>query len=291
MRVNSYKRLRGPGWPGLLLLPGLLLAGDRLLRALAGAGIGLGSLTAYGQPAAPPQAFVTTNLDLPADVCLDLATEVPLDLAVFFDVVPQLDEVLIGEILGTQIRAHPGGVEDLVRAGTADTVDVGQRDLHPLVAGKVHAGESCHPRRVSCLVVTRSAPHPSRMAAAPPTGPGLAPGGDTDPVWIGWRGEVVSRRSIGLSISKAVPAHPWRCLWRRFSQITITTPWRRITLHLSQIFLTLAFTFTSSLLVAGPGQRPGPLVVWWCLPCSGRRCGAGTDRRATAPRPPDPRAR
>jgi hypothetical protein len=50
-------------------------------------------------------------------------------------------------------------------------------------------------------------------------------------------------------------------LWRKFSQITITTPWRRITLHLSQIFLTLGFTFTSSLLVTGPGLRPGPLVV------------------------------
>jgi len=93
------------------------------------------------------------------------------------------------------------------------------------------------------------------MAAAPPTGPGLAPGGDTDPVRIGWRGEVVSR---GRSAT-FVLAQPWRCLWRRFSQITITTPWRRITLHLSQIFLTLGFTFTSSLLVAGPGQRPGPL--------------------------------
>src|SRR3954447_4084003 len=38
-------------------------------------------------------------------------------------------------------------------------------------------------------------------------------------------------------------AQPWRCLWRRFSQITMTRPLRRITLHLSQIFLTLGLTF------------------------------------------------
>src|SRR5689334_19262148 len=37
---------------------------------------------------------------------------------------------------------------------------------------------------------------------------------------------------------------PWRCLWRGFSQITMTRPWRRITLHLSQIFFTLGLTFT-----------------------------------------------
>jgi hypothetical protein len=38
-------------------------------------------------------------------------------------------------------------------------------------------------------------------------------------------------------------AQPWRCLCRGFGQITITTPWRRITLHLSQIGLTLGLTF------------------------------------------------
>ena len=42
-------------------------------------------------------------------------------------------------------------------------------------------------------------------------------------------------------------AQPWRCLWRGFSQITMTRPFRRITLHLSQIFLTLGWTFISAL--------------------------------------------
>ena len=40
---------------------------------------------------------------------------------------------------------------------------------------------------------------------------------------------------------------PWRCLCRGFSQITMTLPWRRITLHLSQIFFTLGLTFIESL--------------------------------------------
>src|SRR5260370_9204450 len=39
--------------------------------------------------------------------------------------------------------------------------------------------------------------------------------------------------------------YPCRCLWRGFSQMIRTTPLRRTTLHLSQIFLTLGRTFTS----------------------------------------------
>ena len=38
---------------------------------------------------------------------------------------------------------------------------------------------------------------------------------------------------------------PCRCLWRGFSQMTMTRLWRRITLHLSQMGLTLGLTFTA----------------------------------------------
>jgi hypothetical protein len=37
--------------------------------------------------------------------------------------------------------------------------------------------------------------------------------------------------------------YPCRCLWRGLVQITITTPWRRMVLHFSQIFLTDGLTF------------------------------------------------
>src|SRR3954469_4278975 len=51
---------------------------------------------------------------------------------------------------------------------------------------------------------------------------------------------LVWRAVEALSTARVVgPAQPWRCLWRRFSQITMTRLLRRITLHLSQIFLTL----------------------------------------------------
>src|SRR5205809_4799320 len=52
---------------------------------------------------------------------------------------------------------------------------------------------------------------------------------------------------------------PWRCLWRGLVQITMTRPWRRITLHFSHIFLTLGRTFIGPLLV--PVGDPAPAEV------------------------------
>src|ERR1700740_942543 len=66
----------------------------------------------------------------------------------------------------------------------------------------------------------------------------------------------------------------------------MTRPCRRITLHLSQIGVTLGFTFTAVsilfYLLVG---------LWFGLfTCSGTRCGHGTGRRETTPPPPGPRA-
>jgi hypothetical protein len=58
---------------------------------------------------------------------------------------------------------------------------------------------------------------------------------------------------------------PWRCLCRGSLQMTMTRPWRRMTRHLLQIFLTLGLTFTVlpyfPVRAAAPGRvptRPNP---------------------------------
>ncbi len=53
---------------------------------------------------------------------------------------------------------------------------------------------------------------------------------------------------------QAPEGYPWRCLWRGFSQMIRTTPFRRMILHLSQIFFTEALTFILS--------RPFQPVTW-----------------------------
>jgi hypothetical protein len=51
--------------------------------------------------------------------------------------------------------------------------------------------------------------------------------------------------ALQLAAAADETAQPWRCLCRGSEQITMTRPWRRMTLHLLQIFLTLGLTFTA----------------------------------------------
>ena len=92
---------------------------------------------------------------------------------------------------------------------------------------------------------------PVRLSAGPGLRPGVNPGGVARGSSSRTRLGVPSRSSVVLEGLQRVlrrfgrdsGRQPWRCLWRGFSQITMTTAWRRMTLHLSQIFLTLGLTF------------------------------------------------
>jgi len=72
--------------------------------------------------------------------------------------------------------------------------------------------------------------------------------------------------------------YPWRCLCRGFSQITITRLCLRITLHLSQIFLTLGCTFILS------------FFRNWFI-CSGKQSDHVLNRREITPRLRDRQAK
>src|SRR5690606_32156060 len=59
-------------------------------------------------------------------------------------VVAQCDQLLFGELVDPQVRTDTGGGESLQGAGTSDPEDVGECDLHALVAWQVNTNEACH---------------------------------------------------------------------------------------------------------------------------------------------------
>src|SRR6187549_2936508 len=104
----------GPFGPFLLLLRlDLLLARDRLLRALAGARVGVRALPMDRERPAVADALVAPDLDLPLDVLRDLAAEVTFDLEVRIDVGADLHDLFFGQVANLRTAVDARTVDDL----------------------------------------------------------------------------------------------------------------------------------------------------------------------------------
>src|SRR6185503_14730958 len=110
------------------------------LRALAPARVGLGPLASDREPAPVAQAAVGADFHQPLDVLRSLAAQVALDLA-RFDRLAQPDDLVLGQVLNGRIRVDLRLGQDAARGGGADTEDVGEADLGPLVHGDVDSGD------------------------------------------------------------------------------------------------------------------------------------------------------
>src|SRR5436190_9444354 len=100
--------------------------------------------------------------------------------------------------------------------------------------------------------------------------------------------ETSTRFSRGMS-TPAMRAidYPCRCLCFGLVQMTITVPWRRMTLQLSQRALTEALTFNGSSTRARPGRRPAGLLQAVGDPAAGQVVGRELDPDAVAGQDPD----
>ena len=94
---------------------------------------------AHGQAPAVADAGVAADLDLAANVRGDLAAKVTFNLEIALDVFAELNQLLVREVLGALVQVNRGSGQCLDGTGATDPVDVGERDLHPLLAGEIHA--------------------------------------------------------------------------------------------------------------------------------------------------------
>src|SRR5712691_12020262 len=141
-------------------IPSLRLAGggglgadERPARALARARVGVGALAAHGQVAAMAHPTVGADLHQPLDVHGHVLAQVAFHVAFLVDDLGDAAGFLFREVLHADAGVDAGLAQDLVRAAHADPVDVGQRDLHPLAAGQVHACDTCHSLPLPLLVL------------------------------------------------------------------------------------------------------------------------------------------
>src|SRR5690349_17424313 len=131
----------------------LLLApdADGLLGTASLASVGLGALPAHGQ--VPPVAEPPVRADLleALDVERHLAAQVALHLVAPVDDVPEPVDLLLRQVPDTGVRVDVGLGQDLLAGGQADTEDVGEGDLHALLARDIDARDACHAYPCRCL--------------------------------------------------------------------------------------------------------------------------------------------
>src|SRR5579883_2840207 len=107
----------------------LLLARHHLARALARARIGMRALAAYRKAAAMADAAIASEVHQALDRLLHVA---------------DMDLLLGRQLVAVARRIDLGLGKNLQRRAAPDSIDIGQRDFHPLVMRQLDSGDTCH---------------------------------------------------------------------------------------------------------------------------------------------------
>src|SRR5579872_2121326 len=130
---------------GLCLCCRLLLLSDgSLARSFARAGVGMGALSANRQVAAMTEPAIGADFDETLDVHRNFLAQIAFDQTLGLDDRTDAVNFFFAEVLNLLHRFDLGFVENARRARMPDAINVGQRDVDVLLAGKIHACNTCH---------------------------------------------------------------------------------------------------------------------------------------------------
>src|SRR5690606_25425538 len=122
----------------------LLLAGNRLGRTLAGAGIGMSALTADRKAAAVAQATVIAQVHEALDVHRRVAAKIALDRVVAVDGLTNLNDFRVGQLVHAALGRDIHLRADFLGHLRADPMNILQCDEHALIRGDVDASNTSH---------------------------------------------------------------------------------------------------------------------------------------------------
>src|SRR6185503_4283066 len=128
-----------------LLLPRRLLLRDGgPARPLAGARVGVGSLSTNRQSATMTQAAISADVHQALDIHLDALAQVAFDFALGFQDGTNSAEIVLCQISNPGIDIDICFLENRRRTGSANSVDVSKTDLCALVGRKIYTCVTSH---------------------------------------------------------------------------------------------------------------------------------------------------
>jgi hypothetical protein len=126
----------------------------------------VGTLTTNGETTLVAETAVAIDVDETLDVERDLLAEVTLDLVIPLDDVTDGGDLHVRELLRIDVDGDVRLVEDRSSRGESDAEDVGESDVHALVAREIDAFDSSHDLPLPLLVLWVFAQHADNTAAA-----------------------------------------------------------------------------------------------------------------------------
>src|SRR5712692_9324050 len=154
-----------------LLAQDLLLGRDRAApRTLAGARVGVRSLAAHWQIPAMPDPAVGLNFDQPADIHLNLLTEIAFHAAFLFDFLAEMIDFIFRQVANLLRVIDIRLDRELFCALLPDAIDRGQPDPEALLRWKIYTCDTYHaillkkPLSLTLLVLRVDANHPHHAA-------------------------------------------------------------------------------------------------------------------------------
>src|SRR5581483_416385 len=122
-----------------------LLVSDRTLaRSFTRARIGVCALSTNRQVTAMPEPSIGSNFDEPLNLHRGVLTQITLDATFGLNNLTDTVHFLFVQVLYFLGPFHTSLLQDLARAGMADTVNVSERNRRMLITRKINPCNTCH---------------------------------------------------------------------------------------------------------------------------------------------------
>src|SRR5262249_48601090 len=107
-------------------------------------GVGGGARPGEGQVPPVAQPAIAPQIDQPLDVRRHVAAEIALDLVRGVDLAPDAGDLVVGQVVALAAGIDLRHLADALGRRPPDAIDVGECDLHALVARQIDACDACH---------------------------------------------------------------------------------------------------------------------------------------------------
>jgi len=111
---------------------------------LTGAGIRVRSLSTRRKADTVTNTAVAADIFESLDVHGDFLAEISFDSAKLLDNLSDPLDFILGKILNLNALVNAGRFQNLSRSGTANAVNIGQRDFDPFIGGQFNTGDTSH---------------------------------------------------------------------------------------------------------------------------------------------------